>query len=71
MRPVALGIVAGGAGAIWFARVLTALLYDVTPGDPLTLLLGVVALAGVTLLASLLPARRAARVDPSVVLRED
>ena len=71
MRPVALGIVVGGAGAIWFARVLTALLYDVTPGDPLTLLLGVIALAGVTLLATLLPARRAARVDPSVVLRED
>jgi ABC-type antimicrobial peptide transport system permease subunit len=51
--------------------VLRSLLFDIGPGDPVTLLLGSAVLGVVTVLASLLPARRAARVDPVAILRDD
>jgi putative ABC transport system permease protein len=64
------GIVVG-LGAAWVsAGLLRQMLFGVEPQDPVTL--GVVAavLLAITLLASWLPARRAARVDPVVALRE-
>lgn len=66
---VAIGAVIGLAGALATTMVLRGLLYEVTPFDGLTLL-SVCGLTGsVALLASWLPARRAARVQPSTALR--
>ena len=69
LRLTFLGVVVGLAGAVALTRVLAGLLYDVTPTDPLTLACVSLALAVVALLASYLPARRAARIDPMVALR--
>ena len=52
-------------------RTLRSLLFGVHPLDPMTLLLTVVALGGVSALASYLPARRAAKVDPVALLRSE
>jgi len=65
----ALGLVVGLAGACAATRVVRSLLYDVRPIDPLTFVCVALLLAGVALLASYLPARRAARTDPMAALR--
>jgi putative ABC transport system permease protein len=70
-RLMLVGLGLGLVGALAVSRVLTALLYGVTPSDPATLagvaiLLGIVAVA-----ACYIPARRAARVDPITSLRTD
>jgi len=63
------GVAIGLAGAVALTRVLASLLYDVTPTDPLTLAGVSLVLAAIALLASYLPARRAARIDPMAALR--
>ena len=65
------GLGLGVLGALGLSRLLARLLYAVRPGDPATLFGVALLLGGVALLASWLPARRAARVDPMVVLREE
>ena len=65
----AIGIVAGIAGAFGLTRVLAGFLFGVSATDPLTFLAIPLFLGGIALLASYLPARRAARVDPTVSLR--
>jgi putative ABC transport system permease protein len=65
----AIGVALGVAGAVALTRVLTTLLFGVTPTDSSTLVLVVAVLIGAAVLASYLPARRAMRVDPSVALR--
>ena len=67
---VAIGIALGIAGALATTRVLAGFLYGVGANDPLTFVTVAVVLLAVTLLASYLPSRRAARVDPLAVLRE-
>jgi ABC-type antimicrobial peptide transport system permease subunit len=67
---VTVGLVIGAIGSWWAARLVASLLYDIPARDPNT-----VALASLVMLiaagaAGWLPARRAARVDPAVVLRE-
>lgn len=46
-------------------------LYDVKPSDPVTMAVAMVTLALVTVVAGVLPAYRAARIDPNVALRYD
>jgi putative ABC transport system permease protein len=66
----ALGIGIGTAGSLAMTRGMAMLLHDVSPTDPLTFGTVAVILAGVALLGSWLPARRAAAVDPVVALRD-
>jgi len=65
------GLMAGTGLALLAARTAKALLYGLRPYDPTTLVLSVVLLAGVSLLAAAIPARRAARVDPMAALRDE
>jgi putative ABC transport system permease protein len=65
----ALGIVLGLAGAAASARYLRAMLFGITPLDGDTFVIVAVAFAAMAALASYLPARRAAQVDPMVALR--
>jgi len=69
--PVAAGLVAGALGAVALTRLLSDLLYGVTPGDPLTYGAAVLVLGASALAASVMPARRAAQVDPVEVLRAE
>jgi putative ABC transport system permease protein len=65
------GVGLGVAGALFAARFLESLLYEVEPRDPLTLVLIAALLVGVALVASYLPARRASRIDPFAALRTE
>lgn len=69
MTPVVIGILAGGVLSFLTARALTSFLFGVAPADPATLAAVAVLFAVVALVACLIPARRAARVDPAVALR--
>ncbi|HEY2737155.1 MAG TPA: ABC transporter permease, partial [Thermoanaerobaculia bacterium] len=64
-----LGIAVGLAGALALTRLMLALLYGVSPTDPATFVAVPALLAGVALLATWVPARRAARVEPLVAIR--
>ena len=64
-----IGLAVGLAAAFGVTRFLSALLYGISPNDPVTLLSVSLGLALVALLACYLPARRAMRVDPMVALR--
>ena len=66
---VLVGLAAGVAGSAGLTRLLAGLLYDVRPLDPVVLGGVSLLLAAVALLASYLPARRAARIDPIAALR--
>ena len=65
------GLVIGAGIALAVVRLLQSSLYGVSPTDPLSFLAAAAALAGVAMLASYLPARRATSVDPLVALRTD
>jgi len=68
---VGVGLVVGVAGAVALTRVLATLLYDISPTDPLTFTGVTLVLGAVAVAASYFPARRAARVDPIVALRQE
>jgi predicted permease len=70
-RLLALGLAAGGALALLLGGAARALLYGLTPADPVTLVASAAALASVAALASFLPARRAAGLDPTRALRDE
>lgn len=65
------GITVGLLAAVIVTRVARSLLFGVSPTDPVVLLLVLVSLGGITLLASWIPARRAARVQPVVALKSE
>jgi ABC-type antimicrobial peptide transport system permease subunit len=71
MRPIIVGIAIGMAGAVGLSHLVSSLLFDVRPVDPLTY--GAVALlvAIAALLACYVPALRALRVDPVAALRQE
>jgi putative ABC transport system permease protein len=69
MKLVLVGVVAGLGAAAGLTGLLTSLLYEVRPLDPTTFTAAFGVLLGVAVLASYLPARRAARVDPIEALR--
>lgn len=69
LRLALLGLVLGVAGAFGLTRVLASMLFGVSQQDPLTMMTAAGGLAVVALLAGLLPARRATKVDPLIALR--
>jgi putative ABC transport system permease protein len=69
MTMVIIGVALGLAGALALTRLMTTLLFGVTPTDGLTIGLVSAVLIGVAFLACFIPARRATRVDPLVALR--
>lgn len=68
-RLVAAGMLVGLAAALGLSRVMSSMLYDVRPADPLAFVGAGVTLGLVAALAAYLPARRATRVDPVIALR--
>jgi len=69
MKPVAIGVALGIAGAFVLGRLLASLIFSVKPTDPLTFLAAALLLALISLLACMIPAYRATRVDPIGALR--
>jgi putative ABC transport system permease protein len=69
MTVVTLGLALGVAGALFFTRLLSGLLFEIEPRDPLTFLSVSCALLAVAAAACFVPARRATRVQPLVALR--
>jgi putative ABC transport system permease protein len=66
-----LGVAVGLTSALALGRLLSGMLFGATPSDPVTFLTVPLLLAGVAVLASYLPARRAARADPMAALRTE
>ncbi len=71
LRPLAAGVVIGLGGALLVGRLLQGLLIETSPTHPTTLVALVALLVTVTLTASFFPSRRAARLDPLSVLRDE
>jgi ABC-type antimicrobial peptide transport system permease subunit len=70
-RLLCVGLAIGLVSALALARILSSILYGVGAHDPLTFTAVPLVLAAIGLLAAWLPARRASRVDPMTVLREE
>jgi predicted permease len=68
LRLTLIGVAVGAVLAGLLTQLMSALLYGLSPLDPLSYLAAAVVLAGVASLASLLPARRATRVDPKLAI---
>jgi predicted permease len=68
LRPVAIGAVIGLAAGVAVSRILSSVLFGVSPTDAVALVAAVAVVGSVALVAGLLPARRASRVDPNTVL---
>ena len=71
LRLVASGLAVGLVAALVLARLIDTLLYGISPSDPLTFAAAGLALLGIAVLASLVPALRAMRVAPAIALREE
>jgi putative ABC transport system permease protein len=69
MTLVFIGLVIGAPAAFALSRFMSALLFDISPRDPLTFAAVSALLLSVAMLACYIPARRATRVDPMVALR--
>jgi predicted permease len=71
MKPALVGLLLGVAGALALGRVLASFIYGIAAYDPLTFAAVAALLATVALLASIIPAFRAARIEPTRALREE
>ncbi|MFY9554308.1 MAG: FtsX-like permease family protein [Blastocatellia bacterium] len=69
LAPVLIGVAIGLPAGLAGARLITSLLFGLTPADPLTILPATLLLLAVAALAGYLPARKASRVDPMTALR--
>jgi hypothetical protein len=65
------GLLIGLLAGLGIAKVSASMLYGISPADPISIIATVVLLGAVSLLASYIPARRAAKVDPMVALRHE
>jgi predicted permease len=68
---VVAGICIGGVVSVWTSRFVAAMLFGLQPRDPATFAVAAIVLVTVAVLAGWLPARRAARIDPAIVLRNE
>ncbi len=71
MAVIGIGVALGSLGALLGTRLMRAILYQIEPGDPVTFFLAIGLLGGVGLLASWLPAKRSARIDPVRAIRAE
>jgi putative ABC transport system permease protein len=71
LTPVTIGLACGVGGALLMTRVVVRLLFAVEPTDPITYAAVITVLAAVATLACLVPARRAAAIDPTRALRAE
>ena len=71
MAFVGIGVVAGTLAAVALSRVLSFLLYGISPLDPLSFILAAAVLGTVALAANIIPARSASRIDPMRALRSE
>ena len=71
LQAAGVGVALGIAGAVAVSRLIAALLFEVRPTDPVTLIAVALTIGSVAVLACWFPAWRASRLDPSVVLREN
>jgi predicted permease len=71
LKSVAIGLLTGIPIALAAAAALRSLLFGVTPGDPLTLIATCAIITMTAILAAVVPARRASRIDPILALREE
>jgi putative ABC transport system permease protein len=71
LKVVGIGVAAGILAALWASKFVAPLLFSVSPRDPSVFALVATTLIAVAIAASWIPARRASRVDPNVVLRSD
>ena len=71
LKVVGVGVTVGLMVALWAGKFVQPLLFSVSPRDPSVFVLVATTLVGVAIAASWIPARRASRVDPNVVLRSD
>jgi putative ABC transport system permease protein len=70
-RLAAIGLACGLAIALVAGRLIESMLYGIRPQDPLAISGAVLLLSGAALLAALIPALRASRIDPALALREE
>jgi ABC-type antimicrobial peptide transport system permease subunit len=68
---VGAGVVIGLGAAFGLTRLIRAILYEIQPNDPATFAGVSVTIAAVAVVAALIPARRASRVDPVIAIRSE
>ena len=68
---IALGLLLGLVGYLTVSRLLEHLVYEIAPMDPVSILSAGLVLSAIALLACVIPARKAASVDPMVALRDE
>jgi putative ABC transport system permease protein len=70
LRLALAGVAAGLLGALWLSRLLSGMLFEVSPADPVTVWIPAALMLFATLVASYVPARRTASADPMIALRD-
>ena len=71
MKPALIGVAIGVVAALALGRIVASLIYQVKPSDPLTFVAVAALLAFIALMACVIPAYRASRVDPVIALRNE
>jgi putative ABC transport system permease protein len=71
MKPILIGVAIGLAAALALSRLIASLIFGVRPNDPLTFSVVALTLISVGILANILPAYRATRIEPVHTLREE